>query len=96
MGSVSSAQFKGSIGRTWEESKPWWPQPTRAPPDAPDIVYIILDDVGYGWLSCYGGPIDTPNIDKLAANGLVYNNCILQRFVLQLEHVCLLAEIIIQ
>ena len=69
-----SNQFKGSIGRTWEDSKPWWPQPTRAPADAPDIVYIILDDVGYGWLSCYGGPIDTPNIDKLAANGLRYNN----------------------
>ena len=49
-------------------------QPARAPADAPDIVYIILDDVGYGWLGCYGGPIDTPNIDKLAANGLLYNN----------------------
>src|SRR6266487_3133251 len=71
---MSNTQFKGSIGRTWEDSKPWWPQPTRAPADAPDIVYIILDDVGYGWLSCYGGPIDTPNIDKLAANGLLYNN----------------------
>ncbi|HZD34934.1 MAG TPA: arylsulfatase, partial [Nitrososphaeraceae archaeon] len=37
-------------------------------------AYIILDDVGYGWLSCYGGPIETPNIDKLASNGLLYNN----------------------
>jgi arylsulfatase A-like enzyme len=69
-----SNQFKGSIGRTWEDSKPWWPQPIKAPADAPNIAYIILDDVGYGWLSCYGGPIDTPNIDKLAANGLLYNN----------------------
>ena len=70
----STQQFKGSIGRTWEDSKPWWPQPTRSPQDAPDIVYIILDDVGFGWLSCYGGPIDTPNMDKLAGNGLLYNN----------------------
>lgn len=70
----SGTHFKGSIGRTWEDSKPWWPQPARAPADAPDIVYIILDDVGFGWLGCYGGPIDTPNIDKLAANGLLYNN----------------------
>ena len=62
----STNQFKGSIGRTWEESKPWWPQPVKAPADAPNIAYIILDDVGYGWLSCYGGPIDTPNIDRLA------------------------------
>ena len=74
MSSIRSSQFKGTIGRTWDESKPWWPQPTCAPADAPDILYIILDDVGYGWLSCYGGPIDTPNIDKLAANGLLYNN----------------------
>jgi arylsulfatase A-like enzyme len=67
-------EFKGSIGRTWEDSKPWWPQPTKAPADAPDVVYIVLDDVGFGWLGCYGGPINTPNIDKLAANGLLYNN----------------------
>ena len=44
-------KFKGSIGRTWEESKPWWPQLARAPADAPDITYIILDDVGFAWLS---------------------------------------------
>jgi hypothetical protein len=44
-----SNQFKGFIGRTYEESKQWWPQPTRAPDDAPNIAYIILDDVGYGW-----------------------------------------------
>jgi arylsulfatase A-like enzyme len=69
-----STQFRGSIGRTWQESKPWWPQPTRAPPDAPDIALIILDDVGYGWLSCYGGPIETLNMDRLARNGLLYNN----------------------
>jgi len=37
-------EFKGTIGRTWEDSKPWWPQPIRAPSDAPDT--IILDDVG--------------------------------------------------
>src|SRR6476661_8611384 len=69
-----SSEFKGFIGRTYEESKQWWPKPTRAPDGAPNIAYIILDDVGYGWLSCYGGPINTPNIDKLAAGGLLYNN----------------------
>jgi arylsulfatase A-like enzyme len=69
-----SKQFRGSVGRTWQESKPWWPQPPRAPPDAPDIAVIVLDDVGYGWLSCYGGPIETPKIDRLAKNGLLYNN----------------------
>jgi hypothetical protein len=43
-----SNQFKGSIGRTWEDSKAWWPQAAKAPADAPNIAYIILDDVGYG------------------------------------------------
>jgi arylsulfatase A-like enzyme len=71
---VVSNQFKGYIGRTHKESKQWWPQPIRAPADSPNILYVILDDVGYGWLSCYGGPIETPNIDRLAANGLLYNN----------------------
>ena len=71
MSNISSSQFKGTIGRTWEESKPWWPQPIRAPADAPDILYIILDDVGYGWLSCYGGPIETPNIDKLGKRATI-------------------------
>jgi len=36
------------------------------------VLYIVLDDVGFGALSCYGGPIDTPNIDRIAANGLRY------------------------
>jgi arylsulfatase A-like enzyme len=69
-----SEQFKGKIGRTYADSKSWWPQPIHAPTDAPNVAIIVLDDVGFGWLSCYGGPIDTPSMDKLAANGLLYNN----------------------
>ena len=90
-----SNQFKGSIGRTWQDSKPWVPHPIKAPVDAPNIVYIILDDVGYGWSSGYGGPIDTPNIDRLAANGLLITG-ILQHYVHQQGHVCLQDVIIIQ
>jgi hypothetical protein len=56
MSNGTTSHFKGSIGRTWEDSKPWWPQLTRAAADAPDIMYIILDDVGFGNLSCHGGP----------------------------------------
>ncbi|MDD1741700.1 MAG: arylsulfatase [Methanotrichaceae archaeon] len=37
-------------------------------------MYIVLDDVGFGQLGCFGGPIETPNIDKLAATGLRYSN----------------------
>ena len=38
------------------------------------MLFIVLDDTGFGQLGCYGSPIDTPNIDRLAANGLRYTN----------------------
>ncbi|MFC7229034.1 sulfatase-like hydrolase/transferase [Salinirubellus salinus] len=67
-------EFHGRIGRTYDESEPWWPEQTRAPEDAPNVLTIVLDDVGFGQLGCYGGLVDTPNIDRLAENGLRYNN----------------------
>ncbi|MCW5806022.1 MAG: arylsulfatase [Deltaproteobacteria bacterium] len=68
------AAFPGVIGRTFAESEPAWPQPLRARRGAPNVLYIVLDDVGFGQLGCYGAPIRTPNIDRLAANGLRYAN----------------------
>src|SRR5437870_2030481 len=69
-----SREFKGVVGRTLEESTAWWPQPVRAREGAPNILYIVLDDVGYGQISCFGGLCETPNLDRLAANGLRYRN----------------------
>ncbi len=66
--------FGGVIGRTVAESTPWWPEPVAARPGAPNIVYVVLDDVGFGQLSCFGGLCETPNLDRLAANGLRYRN----------------------
>src|SRR4029079_18953081 len=66
--------FPGVIGRTVEESTPAWPRPIRAKTDAPNVLFIVLDDTGYGHLGCYGSPIRTPNLDRLAANGLRYSN----------------------
>jgi arylsulfatase len=66
--------FGGVIGRTWRESAAWWPEPARAPAGAPNIVFVVLDDVGFSDLGCYGSEIDTPNMDGLAAGGLRYNN----------------------
>ena len=40
----------------------------------PNVVYIVLDDVGFAQFGCYGSTIDTPNMDRLAANGLRYTN----------------------
>ena len=66
--------FPGVIGRTVDQSSPAWPEPLRARKDAPNVLFIILDDTGFGQLGCYGSPIRTPNLDKLAAGGLRYNN----------------------
>jgi arylsulfatase len=66
--------FPGVIGRTVYESQPAWPAPVRARPGAPNVLFIVIDDVGFGQLGCYGSPIHTPNIDRLAKNGLRYSN----------------------
>jgi len=51
-----------------------WPPSVKAPAGAPNIVLILLDDVGYSWSSVFGGPVATPNIDKVASQGLRYSN----------------------
>jgi arylsulfatase A-like enzyme len=66
--------FNGVIGRTFDTSEPAWPEPKRAKEGAPNVLFIVLDDTGFGQLGCYGSPIQTPNLDALAANGLRYNN----------------------
>jgi arylsulfatase len=48
--------------------------PPSAPEGAPNILYIILDDVGYGWLEPFGGLINTPNLSRLADDGLRYTH----------------------
>ena len=70
----SDKAFPGVIGRTADESSPAWPAPVRAPKDAPNVLFIVLDDTGFGQLGCYGSPIATPNLDRLAERGLRYNN----------------------
>jgi len=67
-------RFQGVIGLTTDDSTPHWQLPPHPAPDSPNIIYIVLDDVGFAHLSCYGSDIHTPNIDRLAANGLRYTN----------------------
>ena len=68
-------EFKGKIAKSYEESEEWWPATVPpAPEGAPNIVLILLDDTGFGQIGCFGGLIETPNIDALAAGGLRYNN----------------------
>jgi len=66
--------FTGVVGRTFDTSQPAWPEPSRAKPGAPNVLFIVLDDTGFGQLGCYGSPIHTPNMDALAQNGLRFNN----------------------
>ena len=65
--------FKGEIGPTFRESKEDYPQPIKAPDGAPNVLIVLVDDLGFGQPSTFGGPIPTPNLDKLAAQGLRYN-----------------------
>jgi arylsulfatase A-like enzyme len=66
--------FPGRMGRTIGESEPAWPSPLRAKPGAPNVLFIVLDDTGFGQFGCYGSPINTPNLNKLAAKGLLYTS----------------------
>ena len=67
-------KFKGVIGPTVDQSQPYWPDAPRAPDGAPNILFIVLDDLGFAQLGCYGAPIETSHIDRLAQGGLRYNN----------------------
>jgi arylsulfatase len=66
--------FRGVVNLDVRDSVPDWApyEQPKAAPGTPNVVYIVLDDVGFGALSCYGGMIDTPNIDRIAATGLRY------------------------
>jgi arylsulfatase A-like enzyme len=68
------APFAGVLGRTLAESSPAWPAPARAPEGAPNVLFWVLDDVGFGQTTAFGGLVETPNLDRLAENGLRYTN----------------------
>ena len=65
--------FGGRIGRTFAESRPEQPHLATAPEAAPNVVVVLLDDVGFAQFSTFGGLIPTPALDRLAAEGLRYN-----------------------
>jgi len=70
-------QFGGTINIDVRDSKPDWTPylPPKAPKNAPNVLYIVLDDVGIAAASCYGNPvIQTPHLDRIAKMGLRYSN----------------------
>lgn len=70
---IPDPAFTGKIGQTFEDSKPDFPQPVKAPAGAPNVVLIMLDDLGFGQPGTFGGPVPTPALDALADTGLRYN-----------------------
>lgn len=66
--------FAGTIGTTYADSTPAFHAPVTPPAGAPNVVVIMTDDVGFGAASTFGGPIPTPHLDQLAAQGLSYNH----------------------
>ncbi|HUI04119.1 MAG TPA: arylsulfatase [Acidimicrobiales bacterium] len=71
---MTERTFEGRIGRDWRDSEPWWPPEPTPPPGAPNVVLIVLDDVGFAQLGCYGSDIDTPVLDGLADDGVRLTN----------------------
>src|SRR5271157_1046318 len=65
--------FHGKIGRTAKDSTPDFPKGVEAPKGAPNVLLILTDDVGFGASSPFGGPIQTPTLQRLADTGLRYN-----------------------
>ncbi len=66
--------YQGQVGRTLAESKEWWPAPVKPPAGSPNVVWILLDDVGFGASSAFGGGISTPTFEALSQLGVRFTN----------------------
>jgi arylsulfatase A-like enzyme len=66
--------FPGTIGRTVASSVPAWPRAPQPRPGSPNVVVVLLDDVGFAQFGCFGAEIETPVFDGLAASGLRYRD----------------------
>ena len=66
-------QSQAISGRTMAESTPAFEPTARPPAGAPNVVLIVLDDLGFAQLGCFGADIDTPAIDAVAAEGVRLN-----------------------
>jgi len=68
------AGFDGRVGRTFSQSRPSWRPRTRPPANSPNIVIVLVDDMGFSDVACFGSEIDTPHLDATAALGVRYRN----------------------
>ena len=61
-------KFQGKIAKSYEESEEWWADPVRPPKDAPNVLILLLDDVGFAQVGSFGGLIENvdPKISEAA------------------------------
>jgi len=65
--------FDGRVDRLLEDAEPRRLEAARGPEKAPNVLLVMLDDVGFGSFSSFGGPVEAPAFQSVADNGLVYN-----------------------
>lgn len=70
---IAALAASGEAAAAPAKGAPPWPRSPEAPKDAPNVVLVLLDDVGFGAAGTFGGPAETPALDRLAAQGLRYN-----------------------
>jgi arylsulfatase A-like enzyme len=70
---IPEKKFEGTLGRTEDESKPDKPVIITPPEGAPNVVIVLLDDVGFGASDVFGGPVPMPALAEVADEGLRYN-----------------------
>ena len=70
------AEFKGKIALDIRDSEPDWAPylAPKAPDGAPNVLFIAWDDVGFGTMDCFGGPVETPTMTRIADMGVKYAN----------------------
>ncbi len=66
--------YTGTVDASRQKARPAWPGEVKAPDNAPNVILVLLDDVGFGASSAMGGAVPMPTLDRLARNGLRYNN----------------------
>jgi arylsulfatase A-like enzyme len=67
-------KFGGRVGRTYSESEAWWPPRRAAAPGAPNVIVVLLDDLGYSDFGPFGSEIETPTLNALAERGVRLTN----------------------
>ena len=70
---IPAPPFDGTIAENVADSRPATPHPVRAPQGSPNVFLMMSDDVGFAMSSAFGGPVPTPNFERLAQSGQRYN-----------------------